>query len=261
MTCQPANWRTCSCRLPKMKEVWQVALATSNTVSGRFSHFATEAAQNALPNDATNRWALRIGIGMKPAMEQRMQETLYHKPSLCGKMAPFKPIFKLFIACEDHAAFLQAKRVQDQLEMLCGKDFEITCEMWNFALLRHERLREYAVKEAAEAEMIVISLRCNSELPPHVKCLMESLPARSQAGQAALVALLGPKKLTRMTRHPHLVYLRQIAESLGLDFFCNQNGPERMDFSQPAFRSTDGWTIERSLISHHAAWSAGGIND
>jgi len=226
--------------------------------AGGSLHFATKPLQNALPVGATNGCAPRIRFGTKSAERlTRMQEALYQKPPHSGTMASFNPTFRLFIACEDQAAFLQAKKVQEQIEALFGNEFEISRGLWNFALLRHERLREYAVMEAAEAEIIVISFRASSELPPHVKCWMESLPARTQIGQAALVALLGPKQLSREARHPQIAYLRQIAEGRGLDFFCNQEGPDRLDFSPPVFRSMDGITVERSFIFHHIPGNAG----
>jgi hypothetical protein len=185
------------------------------------------------PTDAPRVSAL----ARNPLRDRCMQETLYQQSFPCRMMAPLKPTFRLFITCEDQAAFFQARKVQDQVEALCGNEIEISCALWNFALLRHEQLREYAVMEAAEAEMIVISLRASSELPPHVKCWMESLPIRAQVGQAALVTLLGPKQRTWAARHPRIAHLRQIAESRGLNFFCNQDVRERLDFSNRPFEA------------------------
>jgi hypothetical protein len=143
--------------------------------------------------------------------------------------AQFKPSFKIFIACEDQAALVQARKVQRQLEALCGDEIIITPKFWNFALMRHEALREFAVQEAARADMIVISLRPDSEIPDHVKSWMDSLPVRPEAGRAALIALIGRGQERAVTLHPHVPYLRQIAERRGLDFFCNLNGGQLLD--------------------------------
>jgi len=137
-----------------------------------------------------------------------MQQTGYQQPTLCRMITPLKPTFRLFIACEDQAAFMQARKVQHQVEALCGREIEISRVLWNFSLLRHAQLREYAVLEAAEADMIVISFRAGCELPPHVKRWMESLPVRPQAGQAALVRLIGHTQESWAERRSHIAYTR-----------------------------------------------------
>ena len=190
-----------------------------------------------------------------------MQDTPYQQPSLSRVLKQFKPTFKLFIACEDQAAFSQARKVQSTVEATCCHEFRLSCALWNFALLRHERLRECAIMEAAEAQMIIISLRASTELPLHVRCWIENLPVRTPVGQAALVILLGSEKKTWATQHPHIAYFRQLAESRGLDFFCNQDTRDRLDFSNRAFRGGEFRMVDRSSTSHHIPWSTGGIND
>jgi hypothetical protein len=191
-----------------------------------------------------------------------MLETAYPQPAFSRMMEPFKPTFRLFIACEDQAAFMQARKIQNQVEALCSPEIEISRVFWNFSLLRHEQLREYAILEAAEADMIVISFRAGCELPPHVKCWMESLPIRPQAGQAALVTLMGHKQESWAERRSHIAYLRQIAESRGLDFFCNRSDWECLDLPKPALRRIEGTPAAlENILSRHMPWSAGGIND
>jgi hypothetical protein len=148
------------------------------------------------------------------------------------------------------------------VEALCGDEVEISRVFWSFALLRHEHLREYAVKEAARAEMIVVSLRAGSDLPAHVKSWLESLPIRAEAGQAALVVLIGHKSGTWAERHSQIAHLREIAERRGLDFLCNQDGWERLDVSEPALRLVEDKTPTlENILSCHIPWSSGGIND
>jgi hypothetical protein len=172
-----------------------------------------------------------------------MENTFYQQPPLYWMMAPFKPTFKLFIACEDQAAYFQARKVQDQVQALCGNEIKISHSFWSFALLRQQALRKEAALEAAEADMIIISLGENNELPPHVKALLESLPARSQASQAALVSLIGTN--TEIDENPEvpITYLRQIAENCSLDFFCNKDGWERLDLSKPTYRRGEIRTV------------------
>jgi hypothetical protein len=173
-----------------------------------------------------------------------------------------RPVFRIFMACEDQAASFQARKVQSQVEALCGDEIVIVSKFWSFALLRQEQLRDYAAIEAAEAEMIVISCRAGSDLPPHVKAWMERWPVRPQASQAALVALISHDGETWTELHDHIAYMRQIAESRGLDFFCNHDGGELLDIPKAAYRS-----IEVTMASPEPAgfdrtpWITGGIND
>ena len=143
--------------------------------------------------------------------------------------------FRVFLACEDHAALFQARKLHDQVKALCGDGVVIIPKFWNFALLRHKALRDFAVAEAAQAQMIVISLRGQRDFPPHVKSWMERWPIRSQAGQAALVALFDLQDETPAGSFSHLAYLRRIAVSKGLDFFCNDEGRQSVDMVRPAF--------------------------
>jgi hypothetical protein len=176
-----------------------------------------------------------------------MHETRHQQP---GIIAPCQP-FRLFIACADQAGFLHAKRVQDRVEALCGNGYSRL--LWNFESLHKEPLRGYAAREAAKSEMIVISLRAGGELPPHVKWWLESLPIRPQAGQAALVVLIDSKNEGGAEQSSSIADLRRIAQSRGLDFFCNQDKWAVPDGPKPV--------RQEKIISHRTPWTCGGIND
>jgi hypothetical protein len=197
---------------------------------------------------------------MKIAKISRMQATLQPDP-FCRMTAPLGRTFRLFITCQDQAAFLQAKKVEDQVQRLCGNQMAVSCAWWNFALLRHDRLRDNALMEAAESEMIVISLSASGEMPSHVKAWLESWPVRPQAGQAALVTLLPGKKMMSGPQS-HVAWLRRIAEDRGLDFFCNQ---DEWDVGGFLSRPFDVWTAARwtapTAFSEQNSWHRGGINE
>lgn len=165
-------------------------------------------------------------------------------------LAPFKPSFRLFIACEDQGALFQARKVEDQVQSLCGNEAQISRVFWSFSLLRYDQLRKHASAEAAEAEMLIIAFGENNELPDHVKSLLDSLPSRAQPGQAALVCLMGYKKDSNVEQpESHLPYLREVAEKCGLDFFCNQDGWDVLDLSKPSAKPAPEETI-----FHHVPW-------
>lgn len=177
----------------------------------------------------------------------------------------FKPTLKVFIACEDKASFLRAQRIVRNVEDLCSEEINLVPMYWAFALLRHDTLRECAAKEAANAEMIVLSYRGTTELPPHVKCWVESLPSRPQSGQGALVVLVKfPDGWAQA--QPDISYLRQIAESRGLDFFCNRDetpGPFTLRASKPKpiFPGVGTRSVTPPNMFSFASWNPGGLND
>jgi gentisate 1,2-dioxygenase len=157
--------------------------------------------------------------------------------------APLALTFKVFIACEDQAALLQAKKVQGIVETLCGQSIALSRVFWNFALLRHEELRKFAAMEAADSEMIVVSLGGGNDLPAHIKEWVESLPVRAHAGQAALVTLIGSGQDSARQHAPQIEYLRHIAEARGMDFFCNQDDWENLEMERPDFVLAPRWKI------------------
>jgi hypothetical protein len=147
-----------------------------------------------------------------------------------------KPSLKIFIASEDKVAFLRARQLERQLEALSGGDMEIRPVFWNFALLRHAGLGESATAEAMDADMVVISVHKNGELPAHVQAWLDKLPARTD-GHGALVALVGAPAAFPNGETSCVNYLRHLAATRGMDFICNQDNYEPSDIFEPAFSS------------------------
>jgi hypothetical protein len=108
--------------------------------------------------------------------------------------------------------------------------------------------------------MIIISLH-GGELPAHVQSWLKSVAPRAQPGQAALVALINPREECGMECQFHLAYLREIAKSAGLDFFCNQGNWDKPAFSRQVFPLMGSRSEFDNLITDDIPWSTGGIND
>jgi hypothetical protein len=143
---------------------------------------------------------------------------------------PLKPTFKVLTAYQNHSALSQASATVEQVQILCDADADISCKFWNFALFRSEELTKYAAREAAAAEMIIISLDGSGELPTHVKRWVESWPIRLEASRAALVVLMGRRQDHGGERAELLAYLQRVSDICGLDFLCDQDDWEASDF-------------------------------
>jgi len=190
-----------------------------------------------------------------------MQQNTQPPQSGCHLVAP-KPDFKIFVACENQSALGQARRVRDQIEFLCGEDFEVSSVFWSFALFRNEQLRARAVLEAAAAEVIVISLGGGDELPAHAQAWVEDWPTRPRAGQAVLVALVGAEHERGMHCRRQMAYLKEMAASRGLDFLCNHGDRGRTEIFAAAASVLERAESGRGSISPvETAWSTGGINE
>jgi hypothetical protein len=196
------------------------------------------------------------------SLNQRFVQEQIYTEQIRRFRAPLELTFKIFIACEDQAAFRHAKKVQGVVEALCGNQIALSRVFWNFALFRHEQLRKFAVMEAAEAEMVVIALDGGDDLPFHVREWAESLPVRPHAGQTALVTLIGSNRATRTQPGPAVAYLRGIAESRGMDFFCNQDDWDVLALAQPAPRREENWSAEpETMIYDRIPCSSKDIDD
>src|ERR1700686_3227423 len=98
------------------------------------------------------------------------------------------PLFNVLIVYEDFAAGEHAKETYDYLVHQLGRDYQFTNQMWKFDILGNFKMREMAVKDALEADLIIVSTHGIGELPAEVKTWLDQWMA--QKGNAmALVTL------------------------------------------------------------------------
>jgi len=131
------------------------------------------------------------------------------------------PVFKIFTVYEDATALARARKVQEQLEVLCNGEVKVLSVSLSFTLFGREQTWENAVAEAATADVIVISASGVDELPRRVKDWTETWPRREQAGQDALVVVFDPERDSYGQQQRLQSYFRQLAEERGLEFFSN----------------------------------------
>lgn len=161
-----------------------------------------------------------------------MQHTLLY-PSLGATDLDSNPIFNVVIAYEDFETGKQAKKTYDFLAENLGRDCQLNHQMWKFDVLALPKLREMAAKDAATADIIIISCRGGSELPNSVKNWIELWLAEKRAA-IALVALFDRP-------HDHLFQSREVRDYLsgvalrgGLEFFAQpEDGAGKSEGTAP----------------------------
>src|SRR5437764_6116176 len=93
---------------------------------------------------------------------------------------------------EDVATGKRGKQVSDYLGAHLGSEFEFNHQVWKLDVLSTPSLRELAAKDAAEADIIIVSVRGDRPLAPEVKSWLDVWVAQ-HGTPIALVALFDPE--------------------------------------------------------------------
>ena len=119
------------------------------------------------------------------------------------------------IAYEDLETGKRAMKTYEYMVQQLGDQCLFANQMWKFDVLTVPKLKEIAAKDAAAAEIILISAHEGRELPDQVKSWIELwLSYKTEAN--ALVGLLG----TEGPENPVRNYLAEVARRAQMEFFC-----------------------------------------
>jgi hypothetical protein len=116
-------------------------------------------------------------------------------------------------------------QLEAELEIKSGA-WQIDSNVWKFEMMRDPELCAQAAAEAAEADMMIISVG-GAGLPARVGDWLESVLPMKDGRPAALVALLDRENDASGEPPRSGAYLRRLAEQHGLDFFCNTDDQSR----------------------------------
>jgi hypothetical protein len=119
------------------------------------------------------------------------------------------------IAYEDLETGKRAIKTYEYLVGQLSDECLFSNQMWKFDVLSVPKLKEIAAKDAAAADLIIISAHEGKSLPSEVKAWMEVwLSYKSQA--SALVGLFGNESVNNPVRN----YLAEVARRAKIEFFC-----------------------------------------
>ncbi|HWD93702.1 MAG TPA: hypothetical protein VG938_15280 [Verrucomicrobiae bacterium] len=136
-------------------------------------------------------------------------------PAFGSSDAEVNSALNVVIAYEDLETGKRAMKTYEYLVEQLGSQCIFANQMWKFDVLAVPKLKEIAAKDAAAAEIIIISAHEGRELPKEVKAWMELwLNYKSQT--TALVGLFGGESVETPLRS----YLEEIARRAKIAFFC-----------------------------------------
>ena len=155
---------------------------------------------------------------------QKPDEPKYHLEA--------RPVFAVLIIYEDFAAGKHAKETYDYLASQLGHDFEFENLMWKFEVLGNPKMKEMALEDAREADLIIISTHGIGELPEEVKSWVD-LWAERPGNVMALVALVDRPKNVFGDHAATRSYLQDAAKRAGTEFFAQPDDwpDDKDDFS------------------------------
>lgn len=176
-----------------------------------------------------------------------------------------RPVFNVVLAYDEYAGGIRAKEFFDALVLDHGESFQFICHLWKFEVLREPRLFDAAARDAFEADMIVLALSENQELPAEVRRWIEHWLPSKQTASGALVALLGDQPGQAGGATSVGATLRQLAERANAQFFCKEIAWPSMDSHFPV-QITNAQLREEprqfaSLPSPYAGQSRWGLNE
>jgi hypothetical protein len=156
----------------------------------------------------------------QPVMEgASMRKSLLSAPLEAAPWEPKYP-FDLVIAYSDLETRDRAMRLHDHLSRQLNDDYDLHCSWWKFDHLADPTLFDQAIDDALDANMIVLSLHAETELPPAARAWIDGWAHRSDHQKCALVTLYAEPS-ERPESSPVCAFLRQAARLAHMDFFTN----------------------------------------
>ena len=125
------------------------------------------------------------------------------------------PALNVVIAYEDLETGKRAMKTYEYIVKQLGDECLFANQMWKFDVLGVPKLKEIAAKDAAAAEIIIVSAHEGRELPDQVKAWIDLwLSYKTEA--RALVGLFD----IEATDYPARTYLAEVARRAKIEFFC-----------------------------------------
>jgi hypothetical protein len=136
------------------------------------------------------------------------------------------PKFNVVVAFDDQeTSSTSALRTCDYVISQLGGDIQVRRKVVNFERPTTPRARAAAAKDAARADMVIVSTREQAQLPSEMQAWMDEWSSQRSAEEGALVAIVNrkDKKEARADRSVGVrEQLAQMAQQMNMDFFSSE---------------------------------------
>ena len=163
-----------------------------------------------------------------------MNKAVLHSLPGSARWEPKFP-FDLVIAYDDTATRSRAVQLHDHLAQQLTDDYDFQCSWWRLEHLHNPHLSEQAADAAADANMVILSVRGDRPLPPAFKAWLPRWLARKGSQKSALVVLMSTAGLPTEESRRLQSYLQQVARQARMDFFAHV---------YPLPKAEAGYTVE-----------------
>jgi len=169
-------------------------------------------------------YMLSAGFAIKAQFEKPMAAAfrysfLFHPPD-----DPFRSeaetVCSVVVVYEDAATRDRAMGVCEHLVHAFRGQIEFDVGWWKFRYLLDPELAQAATRDAADADMIIVSAHADAELTTAVKDWMETWAAHRADREGALVALVEAGSSRARNAPPLEFYLRALARRARMDFLA-----------------------------------------
>ena len=89
-----------------------------------------------------------------------------------------KPDFKIFFLCEDWVSMGRALELKEKLAHNCRDHVSVKGDFYSYARLCHPRLKQAALDQAREADLLIIAARGSEPMPLFVQKWMDEAASR-----------------------------------------------------------------------------------
>ncbi len=170
------------------------------------------------------------------------------------RFAPDTNQIRVLLIYEDLASGKRGMETYHYLVALLGDEYEFSCNLWNFHLLQVADLCGRAAVEAAESDIIIVSINHEQNLPDALKEWTNLWLELDRKPSQALVAVAAPEHKDSEESTVKTAFLRDVASRGGLGFFS----PRFVPSLKPSSRYSE--TLGR-IVDQAAPYTHWGINE
>jgi hypothetical protein len=156
-----------------------------------------------------------------------------------GRSQGVERIFRVLLVYEDYICGKSAMDIYQRVFLNFGRDLDFRISIWRLDALRESL--PALVRDAVEADAIIIATHRWDELPVAIRRWTEDWIPKKRGRPAVLIALFDPAPDREQARGAY-DYLKKAAAGAGIDFMVQDIRPMR---NRAALFATDSYTNNR----------------